>query len=187
MVGFFLQFMEIYDTICNRNNLRGVIMSEAEKRLRRVCFTGHRPEKLNISETEVKEKLREAIRQAIDDGFVTFISGMARGIDMWAAEIVIEEREQNDNIKLICASPFEGFEKSWSSVERYRYTDILQNADYIKYVCSHYSRQCFQIRNVWMVDHSARVIAAYNGEAGGTRNTIRYATSKNVEVCNILE
>ena len=162
-------------------------MTETEKRLRRVCFTGHRPEKLNIAEIEVKDRLRKAIQQSIRDGFTTFISGMARGVDMWAAEIVLEERENNDNIKLICASPFEGFEKSWSFNERQRYNYILQNADYIKYVCSHYSRQCFQIRNVWMVDHSARVIAVYNGESGGTRNTIKYALNNSIEIHNILD
>lgn len=162
-------------------------MTESEKRLRRVCFSGHRPEKLSVSEDEVKNRLRKAIQQSICDGFTTFISGMARGVDMWAAEIVIEERKKNNNVKLICASPYEGFEKSWSFIEKQRYSNILQNADYIKYVCSHYSPQCFQIRNVWMVDHSARVIAAYNGESGGTRNTVRYATGKNIEVYNILE
>ena len=162
-------------------------MNEMERRLRRVCFTGHRPEKLNFSEKEVRNKLRNAIRRSVKDGYTTFISGMARGVDMWAAEIVIEERKKNNNIKLICASPFEGFEKSWSFDEKQRYNYVLQNADYIKYVCSHYSRQCFQIRNVWMVDHSARVIAAYNGESGGTRNTIRYAENKKVEIYNILE
>jgi uncharacterized phage-like protein YoqJ len=162
-------------------------MREEEMRLRRVCFTGHRPEKLYIGEQEAKEKLRNAIRKAIDDGFATFISGMARGVDMWAAEIVIEEREKNDNIKLICASPYEGFERSWNFIEKQRYNSIMEQADYIKYVCEHYSRQCFQIRNVWMVNHSARVIAAYNGESGGTRNTIRYASNKGVEICNILD
>ena len=138
-------------------------------------------------EKEVKDRLRKAIQQSISDGFTTFISGMARGIDMWAAEIVIEEREKNNSIKLICASPFEGFEKSWGFDEKQRYNKILKNADYIKYVCSHYSLQCFQIRNVWMVEHSARVIAAYNGESGGTRNTVRYATRKGIEIYNILE
>ena len=162
-------------------------MNEEVKRLRRVCFTGHRPEKLNFSEKEVKAKLEEAIQSAVADGYTTFISGMARGVDMWAAEVVLEERKNNNNIKLICASPYEGFEKSWSLAERHRYNTILRKADYIKYVCEHYSLECFQIRNVWMVDHSARVIAAYNGESGGTRNTVRYAISKNIEIYNVLE
>ena len=150
-------------------------MEEKDMRLKRVCFTGHRPEKLNISEKEVKNKLKTAIQQSIEEGYTTFISGMARGVDMWAAEIVLEERKKNNDIKLICASPYEGFEKSWNFIEKHRYNSILKKADHVKYVCEHYSRQCFQIRNVWMVDHSARVIAAYNGESGGTRNTIRYA------------
>ena len=162
-------------------------MTESEKRLRRVCFTGHRPEKLNLSEKEVKDKLRNAIQKSIAEGYTTFISGMARGVDMWAAEIVIEERKKNDNIKLVCASPYDGFEKSWSFIEKHRYNFILKRADYVKYIYEHYSRQCFQIRNVWMVDRSARVIAVYNGESGGTKNTIRYATSKNIEIYNVLE
>ena len=162
-------------------------MREEEMRLRRVCFTGHRPEKLGMYEEEVKNRLRYAIQKAINDGYTTFISGMARGVDMWAAEIVIEERNKNDKIKLICASPFEGFEKSWSFTERHRYNTILEKADYIKYVSKHYSRQCFQIRNIWMVNHSNRVISAYNGESGGTRNTIRYALDNNVEIYNVLE
>ena len=162
-------------------------MTEADKKLRRVCFTGHRPEKLNIDEKEVKNRLRDAIIKAVEDGYTTFISGMARGVDMWAAEIVLEERKNNEDIKLICASPYEGFEKSWDFTERRRYSNIMKKSDYIKFVCEHYSRQCFQIRNVWMVDHSARVIAAYNGESGGTKNTLRYAFGKSVEVHNILE
>jgi len=162
-------------------------MNEKELRQHRCCFTGHRPHKLNISENEVKDLLQTAIKKAINDGFTTFISGMACGIDMWAAELVLEEKKYDDRIKLICASPYEGFEKRWSDVERKCYNDIMQRADYVKYVCEHYSRQCFQIRNVFMVDHSSRVIAAYNGESGGTKNTIRYAKGKGVEIVNILE
>ena len=50
------------------NLMEGNTMTEEIKRLRRVCFTGHRPEKLNRSEKSVLDGLETAIRQAIVDG-----------------------------------------------------------------------------------------------------------------------
>lgn len=157
-------------------------LTEQEKRQHRCCFTGHRPEKPNMPETEVIAWLEAEIRKAIDDGFVTFISGMARGVDIWAAEIVLRLRDEGQPIHLICASPFEGFERSWSEDWKRRYNDILRRADLVKYVCKGYSRACFQIRNEWMVDRSARVIAVYNGEPGGTSNAIEYTKRHSANV-----
>lgn len=155
--------------------------NETELRQHRCCFTGHRPEKLTRSETEIKKDLEAAILQAIDDGFVTFITGMARGVDIWAGEIVLQLRKQNPNLHLIAASPYEGFESRWSADWQRRYKDIISQADLVRFVCKRYSKSCFQIRNEWMVNRSARVIAVYNGEAGGTRNTIEYAERNKVE------
>ena len=157
-------------------------MTEAEKRLHRCCFTGHRPEKLNQPEHLVKISLENAIHNAIADGFTTYISGMARGVDVWASEIILRLRSEGYPIRLICASPYQGFEKNWSPDWQERYNAILREADLVRYISSGYCRACFQERNEWMVNHSARVIAAYNGRAGGTRNTIDYAHKVNVPV-----
>ena len=59
-----------------------------------VCFTGHRPERLDMAENKVQEWLETQIRNAIDDGYTDFISGMQRGVDLWAAEIVLKIREE---------------------------------------------------------------------------------------------
>ena len=157
-------------------------MTEAEKRLHRVCFTGHRPEKLTRFEWLIKRDLEKEIRQAIADGMNVFISGMARGVDIWAAQIVLKMRKKNQDIKLICACPYNGFEQGWSEEWQQQYREILADADLVKYVCDGYSRACFQIRNEWMVDHAARVIAVFNGEKSGTKNTIDYANSQQVPV-----
>ena len=45
-----------------------------------------------------------------------------------------------------------------------------------------YSPRAYQQRNEWMVDHSSRVIAVYDGMAGGTRNTIQYARKNRIIV-----
>ena len=160
--------------------------SKSDLKRHRCCFTGHRPEKLGVSEARAKALLKSAIQQAISEGYVTFLSGMARGIDLWAAEIVIEEREKNDNIHLVCVSPFNGFEMRWSEQDKTTYYSIMEQADLVKYISQHYYKACFQVRNEWMVDRVSRVIAAYNGTKGGTKNTIEYANRNGIIVKNIL-
>lgn len=150
-------------------------MSEEEKRAHRCCFTGHRPEKLHADESAVCAALDRAIDEAIADGFTTFISGMARGVDIWAAEIVLCKRQTNPKLHLICACPHPDFEMKWSSEWVARYRQILAVADLVRFISPGFSIDAYQRRNEWMVDHSSRVIAVYNGEEGGTRNTILYA------------
>ena len=160
-------------------------MTEIEKRMHRCCFTGHRHEKLTRGETYIKRALERQIKTAIDDGLYVFITGMARGVDLWAAQIVLKLRRNNSSIRLICACPFEGFENGWSSVWRDQYRKVLQEADLVRYICEGYNRYCFQKRNEWMVDHASRVIAVFNGESGGTKNTIDYARKCGVPVVTI--
>lgn len=152
-----------------------------------VCFSGHRPEKLGITENQTKELLEKSIVDAIDEGFTVFITGMARGVDIWAADIVLQEKKKHSNIELICALPMPGFENRRSAEEQRHYRQILSEADSVVTVSARYSNYCFQQRNKYMVDNSSRVIAVYNGCAGGTRNTIRYAMQRGKEVQNLLE
>ena len=160
-------------------------MTEQDKRMSRVCFTGHRPEKLTDSEDRIKQMLELHILRAIADGFTVFMTGMARGVDLWAGQIVIKLRDSGTPIKLICVSAFCGVEKGWNPVWQNRYQTILQNADYVKYICKRYHPLCFQMRNEWMVNHVARVIAVFNGKQGGTKNTIAYAKRVGVPVIEI--
>lgn len=88
-------------------------MNESELRKHRCCFTGHRPDKLNVKEEELRRLLEMEIRRAIARGFTTFITGMAVGTDLVAAEIVLRLREQNQRLKLICALPHPGFGLHW--------------------------------------------------------------------------
>ena len=158
------------------------------------CFTGHRPEKICASGyptkaylNQIKSMLYLEILEAVRDrGYRTFVSGMARGVDLWAAAIVLNLRQQNNDVKLICAVPFEGFEARWSEDNRREYARIIEQSDLVRYICPRYSKPCFQIRNEWLVNHAARLIAVWNGQPSGTGNTVAYAQRQNVEVINIL-
>ncbi len=160
-------------------------MTEAEKRMHRCCFTGHRPEKMSMTEGQAVKELETAIRQAIEDGFKVFISGMAPGVDIWAAEIVLRLRDkENLPIKLIAANPHPNFIDRWPEWSK-RYNAVIKAADLTRDICDGYKRGVYQIRNEWMVNHSARVIAIWNGKPSGTKNTVEYANRKNVPVVNV--
>lgn len=159
--------------------------TETELRKHRCCFTGHRPEKLNRTERAIKSDLKKEIKLAIKDGYTVYLTGMARGTDLWAAEIVLALRKRNKDLKLICAVPYEGFELRWSEPWQNLYQQILAEADLVKVVGNGYHPGIFQIRNEWMVDRSSRVIAVYNGQPGGTRNTICYADRHSIPVRSI--
>ena len=104
-------------------------MTEQELRKHRCCFTGHRPEKLQISEEQLCALLGQEINQAIKDGFTTFISGMAKGVDICAAELVLKHRVSDDRLKLICALPYENFGLHWSASWTDRYVEVIRHAD----------------------------------------------------------
>lgn len=158
------------------------LSKEHEKRQHRVSFTGHRPWKQAVSEAVIRAAVFDAISQSINDGYCTFISGMAQGLDIIAAETVLEFREHNQNIRLICALPYPGFEYSWPLVWKERLSSVLKCADLVRVISPSYSPRSYQMRNEWMVNHSNLVIAFYQGVPGGTKNTIDYAKNKGVMV-----
>ena len=157
-------------------------LTEADKRKRRCCFAGHRPQKLTRPVDDIKVDLENEILNSIKEGYTTFITGMAYGTDIWAGNIVVRLKDRFPELKLIAAVPFPGFADKWTDEWQQKFEKLLKSADFVKIVSEDYSKDAYQARNEWMVNHSSRVIAVYNGKAGGTRNTIQYAWKNHVPV-----
>ena len=150
-------------------------LTEEEKRKRQCCFTGHRPEKLSRPVDDIKIDLENEIIAAIREGYRTFITGMARGTDIWAGNIVVRLKEDFPDLRLIAAVPFPSFSKNWDPEWQSLFRTLLDKADLVRTICPKYSFEVYQIRNQWMINHSSKMIAIYDGKAGGTRNALQYA------------
>lgn len=161
-------------------------MTETELRKHRCCFTGHRPEKLAVPEERLAALLEAEIKKAIDQQFTTFITGMAKGVDLVAAEIVLRLRERDSRMKLIAALPYPDFGLHWSGAWTERFQAVLSAADLKRCICPRFSYNAYQARNEWMVNHSGLVIAVFGGEKGGTKNTLDFAEKKRVP-CVIID
>ncbi len=151
--------------------------------LQRACaFTGHRPERLAFPEKDVIAWLKKEIERAVDDGYTTFISGMQRGVDLWAAEEVLRLKDAGKNVRLVAVVPFRGMEQRWESDWKIRYHRVIKNAAQIVFVSIVPGRAAFFLRNHYVVDHASRLIAVYSGGGGGTLETMDYAEKKKIEV-----
>ena len=150
------------------------------------AFTGHRPRKFpwGYDETDarcvaLKKALTEQIAKLVKAGYTDFFSGMAEGVDTWAALAVLALKKENPALKLRCVLPCEGQADRWSASARELYFSILGQADEVVYVSQEYSEDCMLKRNRYLVDHAACLLAVYNGEwRGGTAMTVRYAQRK---------
>lgn len=153
------------------------------------CFTGHRPEKLpwgfdenNAGCRKLKALLFRQIEQLITAfGITHFISGMARGIDIYAAEIVLQLKKAHP-VTLECVIPCEEQAVRWPESERERYFSIAAQADRETMLQYHYTQDCYRKRNRYMVDRSDHILAVWDGTSSGTARTIQYACCKGRQI-----
>ena len=156
------------------------------------AFTGHRPGKLPWGEDEndlrciaLKAKLRAAVESAIHEGMEHFICGMAEGCDLYFCEAILALREDHPDITLEAAVPFAGQAEHWGAAQRQRYEALLARCDTVTVLQEHYSPGCMMKRNRYMVDHADLIIACYDGKSGGTLNTLRYATEREIQIVHL--
>jgi len=160
----------------------------------KICFTGHRPKLLPWGYNEMldscidfKDAMRRILRNAILNNYCYFISGMAIGIDMICAELVLELKTEFPNIVLECAIPCKGQESRWNTEQQRRYHNILQQADKVHYVSTKtYVDGCMNERNRYMVEQADVVVAIWDGKPSGTGNTVMIAKElgKKVRIVN---
>lgn len=145
-----------------------------------VVFTGHRSV-LKNKEQEVRQQVRGKIRLLFSLGFRKFVSGMALGFDMLAAEEVIKLKEELKGVQLVAVVPYRGQSERWAPYQR-----ILNEVDEEIVLSEVYYNGCLLKRNDYMLAHASGIIAYYDGKTrGGTFYTCRKARLKGLDIINL--
>ena len=156
------------------------------------CFTGHRPEKLPWREDEgdprcleLKARLAGAVEAAYEKGMRHFLCGMARGADFYCCEAALALRERRPGVTVEAVIPCEEQAARWRERDRERWFSLVERCDNETMLQHHYDRGCMLRRNRYLVDHSAMLIAVYDGMLGGTMYTISYAMKRGLDVVTL--
>ena len=153
------------------------------------CFTGPRPQNCsinfdndNITLKRVKNDIRKYLIEAINNGYINFLCGMALGFDTLCFETLIEIKKEFQNIKLISVLPCKDQCKFWYMYQQNKYYDLLKQSDeticlYDKFI----GARCMIERNEFMVSNSSLLIAL-NSNSNGTQFTINFAKKQHTKV-----
>lgn len=151
------------------------------------CITGHRKKDLPdggdsnaVSMRRLLSMLSMLCSEAYGDGYRTFITGMAEGIDLMCAKLIYDMKvsEGKSDIRLVCALPYrEQIRELKNAFDRYYYKIILDKCDSAVVVGSAGDKNRYRLRNQFMVDNSSRLIGAYKEKTtgSGTLQTINMA------------
>lgn len=155
-----------------------------------IAITGHRPDKLPDKKTGYKlpNPTYIGVCQALEKNFVELkptkiISGMALGVDQWAAFIALKLK-----IPVLAAVPFEGQETKWIPSAQKTYFKLLDRVSEVIVVSpGQYTAEKMHVRNRWMVDQLSndkgdKLIAVYDGSKGGTGNCYDYAVATKKDI-----
>lgn len=164
-----------------------------------VCITGHRGKSVipyqgleeyrDITMKTVKLMLCRYIDMAVSAGSTTFLSGLAMGTDLWAADYILRIKEKDDRIKLIGAMPFLRHAERFPIEYRKLLERVEHGADLLITTCmdpemvygkkrsENTSPDLYRDRNYFMVERSAAVLAFFEPAEShsGTAQTINQA------------
>ena len=143
-------------------------------------FSGHRilPRDFNVSEIE------KAVYNAINDGFSTFLVGMAIGFDSVCFN-VLEKIRREKEIKIVACVPCRDQSEYFNKKQKAEYERMIGSSDQTIYLAENYYDGCMQKRNEFMVDNSKRLICYLKSPYGGTYSTVKYAVENGLEIIDL--
>jgi uncharacterized phage-like protein YoqJ len=157
-------------------------------------IAGHNPQRFKFKYNEqapmckkIKSAIAEQIKTLYSEGVQVFYVGCGVGVDTWAAEIVLELRQQVEflEIELFCAVPFADHSAKFTDGQKERYKRILNQCTHQEVVSRKYSPTAYKRLNYFMVDNSQYFVAVYDqdrSERSGLGQMVNYAIKNNLQI-----
>lgn len=127
---------------------------------------------------EIKSRLRDKIWELYCKDFNSFYVNCEYGVPLWTAEIICAMKMYSD-IRLNIVMPYEEQPVDWNEEYRDRYYKAHACADNVYMVGTHYSSDCYNEADRYMIDNSDILLVC--GKFKGDLYSVKYAKEHGVE------
>ncbi|AKS69215.1 hypothetical protein RN70_06670 [Staphylococcus schleiferi] len=135
-------------------------------------ITGYKSYELQIFNPQAKEVtylkkfITQKLIQYIEEGLEWVLIQGQLGIEMWAAECVIELKKEYPELKLGVITPFLEHSSKWNEANQLQYQQIITQSDYVNsiYQSAYQGPYQFQAADQFMLDHTDVTVLIYDDE-----------------------
>lgn len=157
--------------------------------MQKVFVTGYKSFELGVFKndsqeaTYIKLALQKNILNMVDEGLEWVIISGQLGVELWAAEAVIQLKQLYPHLQLAIMPPFVQHDSNWNEVNKEYYQFISSQADFVKPISNHpyISPMQFKNRDLFLLEKTDAMLILYDDEREGSPQYIWELAKKHAE------
>jgi uncharacterized phage-like protein YoqJ len=160
-----------------------------KKLFKTLLLSGYKSHELGIWDAKnpgifiIKTAIEKQLRTLVENGLEWVIIGGQPGIELWAAEIVIELKNEFPELKLGVLMPFLEQENKWKEEQKEYYHTIIEQADFVDAVSKkpYIAPWQFKARDEFSLDHTDALLLVYDEKKEGSPKFLKAAADKRMD------
>ncbi|MBM7703272.1 DUF1273 domain-containing protein [Metabacillus iocasae] len=141
-----------------------------------LAITGYKPYELGIFDqkhvgiTYIKKAIHKRLQPLIEEGLEWVIISGQLGVELWAAEVVLDLQLEYPDLKLAVLTPFLEQEEKWNETNQEWYEFIISQADFVDSITKkkYENPAQFRVKNQFIVAKSDGLLIIYDEEHEGS-------------------
>ncbi|MFB1080863.1 SLOG family protein [Jeotgalibacillus sp. JSM ZJ347] len=140
----------------------------------------------------IKKAIRQRLTALIEEGLEWVIVSGGLGVEQWAAEVVIQLKEEYPELQLAVITPFLNQEENWNEENQMNYETILKGADFTASVSNkpYTDPSQFRNRDDFLLGKADGLLIIYDEEKEGSpgfliKKAKNFAEKNNLEIIRV--
>lgn len=151
-----------------------------------IYVTGYRPHELGIFNDKhpgtaiIKKALDQELRALLDEGLEWVVISGQQGVETWAAEVIIELKNEYPNLKYSIITPFLEQEKNWNEIKQQKFHYIVSKADFTTSVTKRPYEAPWQFieKDKFIIQNTDGILLVYDEENEGSPKYVKKLARK---------
>lgn len=157
--------------------------------IKTLFVTGYKPHELGIFNEKhpgiiiIKKALEQEFRALLEEGLEWVVISGQLGVEIWAAEVILELKIEYPNLKYSVITPFLDQQKNWNEVKQQQFSYILNKADFTTSVTKRPYEAPWQFveKDKFIIQNTDALLLVYDEDNEGSPKYVKQLAEKFAE------